>query len=102
MRYVLALTLASIVPLLVGCGYRFFPEKRWNDERLSCAEIDQQISEVDEELNRGFWREWGLQWHWLFDHGLHSQRQESRASAERRKSRLLVLKDERTCDAFLR
>ena len=49
---------ASFLTLTAGCSYTFFHNGS-NDDRLSCADIEQELAATERAINRGFWEEWG-------------------------------------------
>lgn len=52
-------TAAAVLALLAGCAYTFFPKDRPNDDRLTCADIQEELAATESTINRGFVKEWG-------------------------------------------
>jgi hypothetical protein len=96
--------------LLTGCEYPYYLKSRFNDPQLSCEEIEQQITETQKVIDRGFVEEYGpvvagFAGSVLVGEGgvgstLNDDRRTSRASAVERRKVLLSLRSEK-CDGAL-
>jgi hypothetical protein len=50
---------SAFLTIPAGCSYTFFAKNGPNDDRLTCADIEQELAATENTINRGFLKEWG-------------------------------------------